>query len=1553
VSVPEESLTDTERRVVESLMELGEPASGRRVAAALRISPTTATTALGHLRQLGLVESRVAGRAVLWTVREGAPSVVSLVRRRRAGSSSPARAQGPAPADADRWEPVRPADAGRSTLTAVVFTAIPPEYDAVRRQLGNCSRVRTPIGTRFEVGRIRGDRADWDVYLAEIGMGNASSAAEVMAAAAAFDPALVLFVGVAGGLKPDDQARGDVVIAERVYNVHSGKHAVGPGGVSEVLSRPVSLPTSYRLTQLVREVARSGWQPQASTADRAPQAHLKPIVAVEAVLADEDSELRQRIAQRFNDAGAVDMESYGVYEAAHRTEMPALAVRGLSDLIGDKRAAEDHQWQPRAAENAVAFVAALLRHADDDDLPPGRRPRPRPPSSSRPVAAHEAERLASEGALDRLAPNLRPWWRRLRLTSPAHADAALADLATRSESPIGWLGRTRHRPPPWLREDDNGDAWALLARFAASHGSSHATYAHERAAEIAANAGWDTIAALHRLAAAVSRAEHPNADAVGHDAQETGRAHALRRLRTEQSTVVGPLATFLSAAVESDHDETLNTAGPALRVLGLDPMRLGLPPTTTKTNNEASEAALAELTETDPDVVAELRGQVLLCLANLRLRDDDTAAALRILALAREVIPAAATPLLFVARAHLQRVVGPAGQRSNVDDTAAVLADVEQMALLARDRHRDWNGPTAEALALAGRARAQSGDFEGALRLLLPAPRGRATDREAADPAVREIASAAATFAGEPLLAVELAAGVTDPVERHLLRAVALSRAEGMGDEAERFYRAALDDVPGTRADQLVRALLGIARLGAPITADAKGNIADALARLRRMNPEAADLVEATAALHAGRPRDALVLARQYPGSVASMELAAEAAAAAGQPEEAVRVLERVGRERGDNALLVQAMLLAAEAGRRDDAERLSTTLLTAADPATRRQALQIRLEAAGREGRWQDVADLSRRLLDDEDLRPADVNRAVRDSYRWALAQAEFSLGRPERALATLQAPDPVVPRSREEARLLLAVLHMTAADSSQGLEPHDVVTRALEVAAEWSGDEEVVAGSLGLAIMTAAKIPLPDQLLVRLRTLQEEYFARFPDPKTLQRIDVGEDLGGLVQHMKETMAPGTEALQDLARRVWLGVYPLAFFTDVTHRSYAETLIKRTLGCRVIAGDPSVADQQRTAVRDALAGGSVVMDTSALHLLGHTGVADTRLTAQFARIILPASLRDDVLRANAGLAVRSVGTLWWDSAQQRPALTEFPPEVVDGWAVEAQELVDRLSLVDVVADPVGRPEGIFDAALLLAKDQQLPLWADDLALRQVAGSAGIRAFGTLDLIGVLVESGALAGEDEDRALDVLAEAGAVDLPVLDRLVEFARDAGWRSDGYAALLLARPRSWIPPGVGFARYRALIGALPPDTNEMSLPQWAEAAATGLAWASPPPARPRAIATLLAWTVLNKPTEAVLPALVDAGQRVQEASAPDGDVLAHLVAILAETISEIAGPAKTGIVMTRLLGSLDDQRRAAAMRLFLRGSPVPVTGTDGTPAAHWAARPRRCHPEASLL
>lgn len=55
---------------------------------------------------------------------------------------------------------------------------------------------------------------------------------------------------------------------------------------------------------------------------------------------------------------AVEMESAGIYKATHEREVPFLAIRGISDVVGFRR---DHEWTPYACETAAAFAQAFLR----------------------------------------------------------------------------------------------------------------------------------------------------------------------------------------------------------------------------------------------------------------------------------------------------------------------------------------------------------------------------------------------------------------------------------------------------------------------------------------------------------------------------------------------------------------------------------------------------------------------------------------------------------------------------------------------------------------------------------------------------------------------------------------------------------------------------------------------------------------------------------------------------------------------------------------------------------------------------------------------------------------------------------------------------------------------------------------------------------------------------------------------------------------------------------------------------------------------------------------
>ena len=1443
-----------ENRCLEFLATAPEPVSGRRVATALGVSPTTAGTVLGALLRRGLVVRQPSGRATLWSL-------------------APTPTRRPTAAEAG----------------VVVLTALPLEHEAVRAVLYDPSLFVAPNGSRFVTGTVPGRGVDWRVHLAELGMGNARAAAETASAAAHISPRLVAFVGIAGGLKPSDQARGDVVVADRAYALHSGKLTN-----ESFASRPLSFTTDHRTGQLVREVARN-WRPAAipGTRGRAPRAELRPIVAGEVVLAGDDTELRRLIAERYNDAAAIDMESFGMYEAAHLSGVPALAIRGISDLIGDKQPSADKVWQPRAAATAAAFLAALLAAASPDDFGTATPPRPGPQAPAADPAA----------LLDALPPQVRPWARRLADNgSPALHDA-LADLSGLGSRRGGWLGRLRHRPPAWLRADTTGDAWALVGAYAAAHRSPVSAFAFSQAATAAAGAGLDVIAAIHATSAALAAVRYQPSARPGQAAQsDAARAQALADLDAHDLAPAAPVAAVVRAAIAEDPDTVGPAAAAALGALGLPQewARAG-----TAARDAFAAACLDELADTDPDVHAHVQAEVLGLLASIHVVNGEDDAALAALRHARALAPHLAGIALTEARVRLQQV---STGLPPVPDLSARLEQIERDALLVRSSMRRWDGPTADALDLAARARTLSGDARGALRMLLPRPDGDADDAEAHDPALAGTVAACALAAGDARLSLRYAAAVKDPVERELARAAAMTRLPGMSHEAQEAFRTALTQTPDDRPQHMVRALLGLVYLGVPLRNDPPTGLADELRRLRAADPASADLLEASAALDRGHHDEALALARRHPGSVPASHIAAEALVGEGRAPDAVRVLERASQETGDESLLAHALSIAGSSGQDADARRIAAALTAARSPAVRRDALQALVRLAEKETDWHEVASRCQQLLDlSSDAAPSNVASA-----RWQLAAAQYNLRRFDLSRRALDEPDLLAPRNASEALLLLAVM-----GAAPGPDRDADVRRALDAAERWPDDERVGASALSY-VVTAGASTGDDTLLARAREQQETFFATFPDTSLLKRIDVGEDLSGLAEYLRETLAPSTADLADLARRVWLGDYPLAVLADSTGRSYAELLVRRDLGCVVVsAGNEGIAG--RAAAERALASGAVA-DLSALALARDMTASPGNLIADVPRVVLPAAARDDVLAAAQSLSLRSVGSMGWDAAAQRPVFSEHPRAQVDAWAVRAEALAGLMRHVDVIP-PVGRETGHWDASLAAAASLGLSLWADDAALRAVARAEGVDAFATLDLLAALEERGrAPAGAALDAA-DALIRVRAVDLDVHDRLLEFAAADGWRPDGYAGLLLSRPAGWRPADAGAAQFRDLVRALPPDGDDSALAGWFAAAATGLAWSSPPVARARVVGALLAWTSLDAGRASALPALVAAAVSVLDNSAPGADLAEPFVTAVTSSLHAILDPTDLAVAFTRLIAELEPQTRLEMMAAFL--------------------------------
>jgi nucleoside phosphorylase len=237
---------------------------------------------------------------------------------------------------------------------AVILTALKVEYLAVRRYLTNLQESIHTQGTVYERGTFEADGRVWDIGIVEIGAGNSGAALEAERAIAHFKPDVILFVGVAGGIK--DVALGDVVASTKIYAYESGKAEAG------FKPRPEVGLTSYSLEQRARaEARRDDWLGRITVGEERPQVFVAPIAAGEKVVASTKSEVYRFIRSNYGDAVAVEMEGFGFLEAARANQsVSAMVIRGISDLIDGKKKADGAGSQAIASLHASAFAFEVL-----------------------------------------------------------------------------------------------------------------------------------------------------------------------------------------------------------------------------------------------------------------------------------------------------------------------------------------------------------------------------------------------------------------------------------------------------------------------------------------------------------------------------------------------------------------------------------------------------------------------------------------------------------------------------------------------------------------------------------------------------------------------------------------------------------------------------------------------------------------------------------------------------------------------------------------------------------------------------------------------------------------------------------------------------------------------------------------------------------------------------------------------------------------------------------------------------------------------------------------
>lgn len=239
----------------------------------------------------------------------------------------------------------------------VVFTALSEEARAVRALLPDLDTLTVPPGTIVEHAPL--PDTGYTICLVTMGPGVGEAAVIAERVISWANPAAVLLVGIAGGLK-DDLSLGDVVAARRVLYHPGGKDS--PRGF---WARPEAWPASHRLLQIAQYVeSRGSWLtflPDDGT-QTTPNIHLKPIASGDVVKATNDSPLAELLHTSYNDASAIEMEAAGVARAAHHHGVELLVIRGISDPSDStKTPGADAEWQPRAARHAAAFALGVIR----------------------------------------------------------------------------------------------------------------------------------------------------------------------------------------------------------------------------------------------------------------------------------------------------------------------------------------------------------------------------------------------------------------------------------------------------------------------------------------------------------------------------------------------------------------------------------------------------------------------------------------------------------------------------------------------------------------------------------------------------------------------------------------------------------------------------------------------------------------------------------------------------------------------------------------------------------------------------------------------------------------------------------------------------------------------------------------------------------------------------------------------------------------------------------------------------------------------------------------
>lgn len=268
-----------------------------------------------------------------------------------------------------------------------IITIKEEEYAAVLEKLAPAETARGN-NRDYDVATVGTPQGFCRVAITRcVHQGNAHAQSTTTELLSDLEPGFVLVVGIAGGVPTIDFCLGDVVVSDYIQDLTYEDSGTEAGGRSFNALGGLLHPNATRIVERLRGIERtagpwnqtehigvprpdlaghhttddSEWNADITAALQQHVGKSAPIAIARKIASSDrlikDPELLKTWRKVLKAVSAVEMESAGVYIPCQRNNVPVLAIRGISDIVGWKR---NNAWTRYACHAAAAYARMLI-----------------------------------------------------------------------------------------------------------------------------------------------------------------------------------------------------------------------------------------------------------------------------------------------------------------------------------------------------------------------------------------------------------------------------------------------------------------------------------------------------------------------------------------------------------------------------------------------------------------------------------------------------------------------------------------------------------------------------------------------------------------------------------------------------------------------------------------------------------------------------------------------------------------------------------------------------------------------------------------------------------------------------------------------------------------------------------------------------------------------------------------------------------------------------------------------------------------------------------------